>query len=208
MDSIGRLIFFVIIFGLSAVIHEYAHAWMANRLGDPTAKNLGRLTLNPLAHIDPFGTVVLPIAIFVMTWGRAAFAYAKPVPFQPYNLRDQRWDPAKIAVAGPGSNILVALGFGLLVRYLPPSNFMSLPIYITYANILLAIFNLLPIPPLDGSKLLFAVLPPSFDHVRQSLERYGFIIFIVFILFGFRLIVMPIVYLIFSLITTGRFPAL
>ena len=208
MDWLGRLVFFIIIFGLSAVIHEYAHAWMANRLGDPTAKHLGRLTLNPLAHIDLFGTLILPIAIYVMTSGSAVFAYAKPVPFQPYNLRDQRWDPAKIAAAGPGSNILLALGFGLLVRYLPPSNFMALPIYITYANILLAIFNLLPIPPLDGSKLLFAVLPPSLDHTRQSLERYGFIFFIVFVLFGFRLVVVHIVYPIFSLITTGHFPTL
>ena len=208
MDWLGRLVFFIIIFGLSAVIHEYAHAWMANRLGDPTAKHLGRLTLNPLAHIDLFGTLILPIAIYVMTSGSAVFAYAKPVPFQPYNLRDQRWDPAKIAAAGPGSNILLALGFGLLVRYLPPSNFMALPIYITYANILLAIFNLLPIPPLDGSKLLFAVLPPSLDHTRQALERYGFIFFIVFVLFGFRLVVVHIVYPIFSLITTGHFPTL
>jgi len=203
---IERLIFFVVIFGLSAVIHEYSHAWMANRLGDPTARHLGRLTLNPLAHIDVFGTVVLPIVVYLVTWGRAVFAYAKPVPFNPYNLRDQRWGPAKIAAAGPGSNLLIAVGFGLLVRYLPPSGFMVLPVYITYANILLAVFNSLPIPPLDGSKLLFAVLPPSMDHVRESLERYSFIIFIVFILFGFQLIVLPIVYVVFFLIT-GRFPA-
>lgn len=197
---IAELIFLLIIFGLSAVIHEYSHAWMANRLGDPTAKERGRLTLNPIAHIDLFGTLILPLIVFFSSGGTFLFAYAKPVPFDPGYLRDRRWGPAKIALAGPASNILVAIGFGFVLRYLPQSNFSTLPFYITYANVLLAVFNLIPIPPLDGSKLLFALLPSSMDHVRYSLERYGFIILIVFIIFGFRLI-LPLVVGIFKLIT-------
>lgn len=197
---IAELIFWLIIFGLSVVIHEYAHAWMANRLGDPTAKDAGRLTLNPIAHIDPFGTVILPLILFFASGGSFLFAYAKPVPFNPYNLRDQKYGPAKIALAGPASNFMIAIGLGFLLRILPSSSFTGLLSFIVYANVLLAVFNSIPIPPLDGSKLLFAILPASLDNVRYSLERYGFVILLIFFFFGFRLI-LPIIFGIFRLIT-------
>jgi len=197
---IAELIFWLIIFGLSAVVHEYCHAWMANYLGDPTAKHAGRLTLNPIAHVDLFGTLMLPIIMFFLSGGSFLFAYAKPVPFNPGNFRDWTWDPVKVALAGPGANISVAVIFGLLVRYLPSTDFTGLLSFIVYANVLLAVFNSLPIPPLDGSKLLFAILPGSLDHVRDALERYGMIVLLVFILFAFRLVV-PVVLAIFKLIT-------
>jgi Zn-dependent protease len=185
--EIERAILAVIVFGLSAVIHEYAHAWMGNRLGDPTAKSLGRMTLNPLAHIDPFGTVILPVIMFyLMGW---IFAYAKPVPYNPLLLKDQRWDPVKIALSGPASNFLLAIPLGLLFRAFPQSSVGLLLNSFVYANVILGVFNLIPIPPLDGSKLLFALLPPSMEQLRLTLERYGFVILLAFVfIIGFYFI--------------------
>lgn len=193
--EIIQLLFFLVIIIPSSIIHEYCHGWMADRLGDPTARYAGRLTLNPLAHIDTWGTIVMPLMLFLVTSGRFLFAYAKPVPFNPYNLRNQKWGPALVAVAGPASNLLLAFAFGLVIRYLP---FSSLTIFLTvivYANVLLAVFNLVPIPPLDGSKLLYAILPDSMYKVREVLERYGFIILLAFIIGGFQWLMPMIVYL-------------
>lgn len=190
-----QLLFFLVIIIPSSIIHEYCHGWMADRLGDPTARYAGRLTLNPMAHIDTWGTIVMPLMLFLVTSGRFLFAYAKPVPFNPYNLRDQKWGPAMVAVAGPASNLLLAFAFGLVIRYLP---FSSLTIFLTvivYANVLLAVFNLVPIPPLDGSKLLYAILPDSMFKVREVLERYGFIILLAFIIGGFQWLMPVIIYL-------------
>jgi Zn-dependent protease len=195
-----QLLFFFIIIIPSAIIHEYAHGWMANYLGDPTAKYAGRLTLNPLAHIDMWGTILLPLFLFAISGGSFIFAYAKPVPYNPYNLRNQKYGPAMVGLAGPAANLLIALILGLSVRFLPFSNFVLLLGIIVYANILLAVFNLVPIPPLDGSKILFAILPPSMDHVRVFLERYGLIILLFFVFFAFNLIV-PIISGLFKLIT-------
>jgi Zn-dependent protease len=198
MDPISLIFFFIIIIP-SAIIHEYFHAWMADYLGDPTARNLGRLTLNPIPHIDLWGTILMPLILFAISGGRFLFAYAKPVPFNPYNLRNQRWGPALVGVAGPISNILVAVIFGALIRVLPLSPFVSLLSIIVYANILLAVFNMVPIPPLDGSKVLFAFLPDSMNHLKAQLERMGFVLLLVFIFFAFRVIV-PIINAIFGLI--------
>lgn len=203
MDIIGLLFFFVIIIP-SAIIHEYSHAWMADRLGDPTARNAGRLTLNPIPHIDLFGTILMPVFLFLASGGGFLFAYAKPVPYNPYNLRDQKKDPALVGIAGPASNIILAIVFGLLVRFLPASNFSLFLEIIVYANILLAVFNMVPIPPLDGSKVLFAMLPDSAWALKQSLERYGFMILIFFILFAFRIIV-PIITFLFQIIAGKPF---
>lgn len=199
MDLIRLLFFFVIIIP-SAIIHEYCHGWMANYLGDPTAKYAGRLTLNPLAHIDMWGTILMPLLLFLFSGGSFIFAYAKPVPYNLYNLRNQKYGPALVGLAGPAANLLVAFILGLLLRFLPFSNFTLLLGIIVYANILLAIFNLVPIPPLDGSKILFALLPPSMDHVRFFLERYGLLILLLFVFFAFDLIV-PIIVGLFKLIT-------
>ena len=197
MDPVSLIFFFIIIIP-SAIIHEYFHAWMADYLGDPTARNLGRLTLNLIPHIDLWGTILMPLLLFAISGGRFLFAYAKPVPFNPYNLKNQRWGPALVGIAGPTSNILVALVFGILVRLLPVSPFTGLLSVIVFANILLAVFNLIPIPPLDGSKVLFAFLPDSMNNFKIQLERMGFLLLLVFIFFAFNLI-QPLINWLFTL---------
>lgn len=199
MDFNLLLFFFVIIIP-SAVIHEYAHGWAADYLGDPTAKLAGRLTLNPLAHIDLWGTLLLPLLLFLGTGGGFIFAYAKPVPYNPYNLRNFRWGPALVGAAGPLANLIIALVFGFLIRLFPLSVLAEFFAIIVYANILLLVFNLVPVPPLDGSKILLAVLPDSMMQFKINLQRYGLFILIFFIFFAFQLIV-PIIQFLFKLIT-------
>lgn len=198
MDFISLVFYFLVIIP-SSIIHEYAHGWMANQLGDPTAKYMGRLTVNPLAHIDLWGTILLPIFLFVSTGGRFMFAYAKPVPFNPYNLRNQKWGPAMVGIAGPLANLLLAVSFALVIRIFPTISLRSFFEIIVYANILLMVFNLVPIPPLDGSKVLFGLLPPSTKHIQVLLERYGIFILLFFMVFLFDLI-RPIIQGIFSLL--------
>jgi len=163
-----------ILFALA--FHEYAHGWVANKLGDPTAKHAGRLTLNPISHLDPIGTIML----FLVHFG-----WAKPVPVNAGNLNDPKRDMLWVALAGPGSNMLLALGFGLIVRmigvpYCGGATGMDamhlLRLMIVYGviiNLALAVFNLLPIPPLDGSKILHAVLPYRYERQYAEVERYG-----------------------------------
>lgn len=200
-------LFFLIVIIPSAIMHEYAHGWMADQLGDPTARYAGRLTLNPKAHVDPWGTLLLPLLLLFGTGGRFLFAYAKPVPYNPYNLKNQKWGPAAVAIAGPASNLILAFVFGLLVRFIPltsqvMANMVGLLSVVVYANVLLAVFNLVPIPPLDGSKILFAVLPDSMWQVRQVLERYGFVILLIFI-FGFFQYLSPVISFVYLLFTGG-----
>ena len=199
----AQLLFFFLIIIPSAIIHEYAHGWAADQMGDPTARNAGRLTLNPMAHIDIWGTILMPVLLLLFSHGSFMFAYAKPVPYNPYNLKNQKWGPALVGLAGPAANLIAAIFFGLLVRFLPYSEFASLLAIIAYANILLMVFNLVPIQPLDGSKILFAVLPDSMARLKINLERFGFIILLLFIFYFFGLIV-PIITRIFHLIT-GKF---
>lgn len=196
------LIFYFIIIIPSAIIHEYAHGWMAERLGDPTARYAGRLTIDPRAHIDLWGTILLPLLLFFITFqsGRPfLFAYAKPVPFNPYNLRNQRWGPALVGIAGPLANLLLAASFAVVARFMPASPALPLLHAIVYANVLLMVFNLVPIPPLDGSKILYAVLPDSASNLKMFLERYGFFILLFFVFFLFRLIA-PVIEFIFRLL--------
>lgn len=201
MDFLPLLFYFIIIIP-SAIMHEFAHGWMADRLGDPTARYAGRLTLDPRVHIDKIGTLFLPLALFFMTGGSFMFAYAKPVPYNPYNLRDQRLGPMWVAIAGPLANFLLALVFALFIRFMPGNAISPFLSIIVYANIVLGVFNLVPIPPLDGSKILYAVLPPSLDNVRATLERYGFVFLLVFIFF-FSNWISPIVSAIYRLFTGG-----
>lgn len=196
------IIFQLIILLFSAVIHEVAHGYAALFQGDTTAKYEKRLTLNPIRHIDPFGTVILPLLLFVFQ-SPILFGWAKPVPFNPYNLRNRKWGEAIVAFAGPAINIVIALIFGLILRfgaaYLPVPA-VSIMILIVFINIMLAIFNLVPIAPLDGSKILFAFLPSRFAWVRRFMEQYSTILVIMFILLLWNYI-FPVIYLIFSLIT-------
>jgi len=197
-----QLLFFFLIIIPSAIVHEYAHGFVADKLGDPTARLAGRLTLNPKAHIDLWGTIIMPIFLILVSGGTFMFAYAKPVPYNPYNLKNPKRDPGLVAVAGPMSNFLLALVFALIIKFSPTglvgANFLSLLALVVYANILLLVFNLIPIPPLDGSKVLFALLPDSAWRFKQALERNGFIILLLFLFFGFQLIV-PVVQFLYRL---------
>ncbi len=198
-------IFSIVILIFSIVIHEFAHGWMADYLGDPTARHMGRLTLNPIPHIDLIGSIIIPLFLILSNAG-FIIGWAKPVPYNPYNLRDQKNGPALVGAAGPASNLIIALVFGIIIRILlmqgmaMDSNIIMLFSIIVFYNILLAIFNLVPIPPLDGSKILFHFLPYSMHSVQETMERNGMLFLILFIFFGFQLII-PIMLFLFSLIT-------
>jgi Zn-dependent protease len=202
-----EIIFQILILIFSVVIHEVSHGYAALMLGDRTAQHAGRLTLNPIVHVDIFGSVILPVML-VITNSPILFAWAKPVPYNPYNLRDQKWGPAMVGIAGPAANFSLAIAFGLLIRFLVASapagplmeNFLTIAGFIVFINLVLGFFNLVPIPPLDGSKVLFAVLPWQWMQVRMFLERYGFFVLIFFVFFFSHLVVYP-VFFVFRLIT-------
>ena len=184
---------------------------MAEKLGDDTARRAGRLTLNPLVHIDLFGSIILPVCLYIASGGAFFFAAAKPVPYNPRNLQHPRSGSAQIALAGPCTNILLSIVFGIVVRisifFSAPAMFVSLLAIIVYVNILLAIFNLIPIPPLDGSRVLFAALPQNHATYRVAyfLERYGIFFVLIFALFGFGLL-LPVMSFFFSIFTGQPLP--
>ena len=182
------ILFYFLVIVPSAIIHEYAHGWMADKLGDPTARYAGRLTLNPKAHIDLWGTIIMPVTLSILSAGKFLFAYAKPVPYNPYNLKDQRLGPVLVSLAGPMSNLLLALSFATVIRLTPITTLTEFLYIIVYANILLMVFNLVPIPPLDGSKVLYALLPPGNEKIIYFLEKNSFIILLVFVFFLFDLL--------------------
>lgn len=185
------IIFTIVILIISVVIHEVAHGYAALALGDVTAKYAGRLTLNPIKHIDPFGSIIVPL-LFVLMPGNVILGWAKPVPYNPYNLRNKRWGELMVAIAGPISNIVLALIFGILIRLSPvlglPFSFVQLAAVVVFINLVLAFFNLIPIPPLDGSKIMFALLPTeTMMRVRGSFERYGFFLILFVVFFAWQL---------------------
>lgn len=155
-------IFLWLIIVVSAVFHEYMHAWVANALGDPTAKRMGRLTLNPIPHLDLWWTVIIPLALLFL-WG-GFIGMAKPVPYNPYNLRS-KYGEMLVGLAGPATNLTLAILLGLVVRGLASqhalSSFADALVSIVYINIFLALFNLIPVPPLDGSKVLSLLFPKA-----------------------------------------------
>lgn len=171
--SMEATIFTVIVLILSVVIHEVAHGWAANALGDPTAKLQGRLSLNPIRHVDPIGSVLIP-AILVFTNSAFLFGWAKPVPYNPYNLKNQRWGEAIVGVAGVATNLILAVVFAFVARTAASAgltDFASLAAIITLVNLSLGMFNLIPIPPLDGYTVLRGVLPYRLSHQMRVLEE-------------------------------------
>lgn len=200
----------IVVVILSIIFHEVAHGYVANWLGDPTARLAGRLTLNPLPHIDPVGSVIIP-GILALSGTPFLIGWAKPVPYNPYNLRHGKWGEALVSVAGPATNILIAVVFAVILRVffstLSPL-FVQVAVLAVIANLVLAIINLIPIPPLDGSKILKAVLPVSaaisyqrLEHMTYALGPIGLIGVLLLLLFVFSDVVSGFVFLLFSLLT-------
>jgi Zn-dependent protease len=188
-------IFYIIVLIFSVILHEIAHGYVALMLGDDTAKRAGRLTLNPVAHIDLFGSIIFP-AILALT-GAPIFGWAKPVPYDPRFLKDPKKAGGLIALAGPASNLAIAVLFAIIFRValsigsdpltgIAPTleSFLIFVSMIIRVNVALAFFNLLPIPPLDGSGVLFSFFPRSWQGIQELLERYGFIILILIVMSG------------------------
>lgn len=177
-------LFIIIILLFSVIIHEVAHGAVAYQLGDPTAKYAGRLSLNPIKHLDPVGSILVPLLLIILPT-RIVFGWAKPVPINPYNFKDQKYGEAKVAFAGVGTNLLIALIFGLCLRFFP-GFFINYPAlififgFIVFINLILAIFNLLPIPPLDGSHILFLFVS---EKTKMFLKQYGILILLFFLFF-------------------------
>jgi len=183
-------IFLLVVLIFSAILHEYAHGLAAYSLGDSTAKNMGRLTFNPIPHIDPFYTIILPVMMFILPTP-FIIGGAKPVPINPNNLRGERAQ-MKVALAGPLSNIGLALLFGIFIRFIPaiqenPTLLFAFGV-VVFINLLLALFNLLPIPPLDGSHVLFTFFPSMSRKVQLFFAQYGMIVFFLLFFLLFRFI--------------------
>lgn len=198
--GLSGLFLWLMVLYVSITVHEFMHAWTANYLGDPTAKAMGRVSLNPIAHIDPFGTVLLPLLLLISSGGAFAFGYAKPVQINPLNFKNHRLGEALTSVAGPAGNLFLMLVFAALYKLLPNQNllFSSLMLMFVQLNAVLMVFNLLPIPPLDGSKVLYSFFPNS--KLIGIFESYGpFILIPLVLLFG-SYIIRPIVNLIFALL--------
>jgi Zn-dependent protease len=191
---------------MSVVIHEVSHGFMAEYFGDKTARFAGRLTLNPIKHLDLFGSILLP-GLLLITGSPFLFGWAKPVPYNPYNLSNQKWGTIAVASAGVIANFSIAIIFGLILRFSVgmnvPEGFDFIISSIVIVNLGLAIFNLIPIPPLDGSKIFFNLLPRSFLKMVNFFESYSLVLIIIFIVF-FSNYLYPVLTFLFHLIT-GRF---
>jgi Zn-dependent protease len=188
---------------ISVIIHEVSHGYAAYMMGDRTAAYAGRLTLNPLKHLDPIGSIIVPAVSYLL--GGFIIGWAKPVPYNPYNFNKKRFGEIWVALAGPLSNILLAVIFGVCIRVgiafsLVSASFVSVASTVVLINLVLAIFNLVPIPPLDGSKLVFALFPNQYSKLRFVLERYG-IVFVFLFIFVLWPLLKPVLVFVFQLLT-------
>jgi len=196
-----QVVFSVLVLVFSVVAHEVSHGYMAQYLGDPTARLAGRLTLNPLKHLDPIGSVLIPFVTALMPGG-FVFGWAKPVPYNPYNLRDQKWGDAKVALAGPLTNLSIAVVFAMLLRFGGASlsgDMQSMMQLIVLINIVLTVFNLVPIPPLDGSKVLFNALPLRYRYIEDYFQRYALVFILIFAFFLWQFF-LPLIYSLYFLL--------
>jgi len=186
MALIIETIFVLVVLLFSIILHEIAHGSCAFYLGDPTAKEAGRLTLNPFKHLDPLGSVILPLFLLFLTRGQGPIVgWAKPVPINPYNFRDQKWGSLKVALSGPISNFLIGIIFALFVRFLPlSSSFLIFFSIISIYNFAWGIFNLIPIPPLDGSHILFSLLGERGREIRMIFYQYWILLLVIFLMIG------------------------
>lgn len=197
--EIVNAIFYIVILIMSVVVHEVAHGLAADSQGDPTARFAGRLSLNPLKHIDPIGSIILPFTLFFTTG--FIIGWAKPVPYDERNLRDKKWGTAFVAAAGIFANLALVLIFGLAIRFFPISGaFVTIASAIVIINLLLALFNLIPIPPLDGSKILFSLYGARRSVWQSRAEQFSLPLLLMFIIFVWPMIA-PVIGYVFSFIT-------
>lgn len=202
MDLSGSILYLIILI-FSVVIHEVAHGYAARRNGDETAAMMGRLTLNPISHIDLFGSIILP-GILILTGSTILFGWAKPVPVNESNFKNPRRGMLEVALSGVLANFGLAIVFGLIVRFFGsalPASALAAMTLVVLVNIVLGFFNIMPIPPLDGSKVLFALLPARAYKIEQFLNKHGLILLLIFIFFLASHILWPLVSFSFSLIT-------
>ena len=217
LNAIQKIAVLAVPLIFAIVLHEVAHGWVADKLGDHTARSMGRLTLNPISHIDLFGTIILPILCIMMKG--PIFGYAKPVPINPYNFKNPRKGMALSSLAGPGINVAMALAFSFLLRVIMPAiegfapkqawEWFAVPVSLMFGygvliNVVLAVLNMIPIPPLDGSRVVYWLLPDKQAAAYYRLERYGLLIILA--LFGLGIlgrVISPIIQPILSILLGG-----
>ena len=203
--DVNTLVTILLSLTVALTLHEFAHAWVGNLLGDNTARREGRLSLNPLAHIDPLTTLALPLMLVILH-SPVIFAAAKPVPFNPHMLKGGRWGAALVALAGPLTNLLLAVAFSAILWLVPmPNIWSSLLINMIVVNVGLGVFNLIPFPPLDGSRVVYAAFPPLRD-IMDRIESLGIVAFFIIFFFGYQFIaplISNVVMWILSLIVPG-----